>query len=380
MIQHLNPIDFQAFGAIVSERANKTAFERLETLTLTPGNSSIYQSDMPVGMYPGERNTILSVSTDGINFTDFYLDKPIFINAGIFFSLCALRPDSTVFTTAPSRFKLIGKFSYNNDFSVSGNLQVDKLYTCFYHEKEKGFLFPGEAHHMLELTYVDQGSLHSVVDGKDFLMETGDFALYAPHQWHMQFADMEVSPRYVTISFTVSGGDLSPLYNRVEKFDQKSMALMLQILQEHEKRDAYSMDMILSLLTQLMITLRRQVNSESKKLPTGHSLRNENEIVRKAQQFIGNNIRKKLSVAIVASKIDISPSYLTALFHKHLQIAPGEYIRRTKLQESKQMIRENTLNFTEIAAALQYSTVHHFSRQFKENFGITPSEYARSVR
>ena len=49
-------------------------------------------------------------------------------------------------------------------------------------------------------------------------------------------------------------------------------------------------------------------------------------------------------------------------------------------QERKQMIRENNLNFTEIAAALQYSTVHHFSRQFKEKFGITPTEYARSVR
>ena len=73
-------------------------------------------------------------------------------------------------------------------------------------------------------------------------------------------------------------------------------------------------------------------------------------------------------------------AYLTVLFQKNLQISPGEYIRRIKLQESKQMIRENNLNFTEIAAALQYSTVHHFSRQFKEKFGITPTEYARSVR
>jgi AraC-like DNA-binding protein len=44
------------------------------------------------------------------------------------------------------------------------------------------------------------------------------------------------------------------------------------------------------------------------------------------------------------------------------------------------MIREDDLNFTEIAAALHYSTVHHFSRQFKEKFGITPSEYAKSVK
>ena len=78
--------------------------------------------------------------------------------------------------------------------------------------------------------------------------------------------------------------------------------------------------------------------------------------------------------------VDVSPSYMTALFHKNLQISPGEYIRRIKIQESKQMIREGNMNFTEIAAALHYSTVHHFSRQFKEKFGITPTEYAKSVR
>ena len=60
--------------------------------------------------------------------------------------------------------------------------------------------------------------------------------------------------------------------------------------------------------------------------------------------------------------------------------APGEYIRRIKLQESKQMIREGNMNFSEIANALQYSTIHHFSRQFKEKFGITPTEYAKSVK
>ena len=82
----------------------------------------------------------------------------------------------------------------------------------------------------------------------------------------------------------------------------------------------------------------------------------------------------------MAKNVDVSPSYLTFLFHKHLQISPGEYIRRIKLQESKQMIREGSMNFTEISEALQYSTVHHFSRQFKEKFGITPTEYAKSVR
>ena len=38
------------------------------------------------------------------------------------------------------------------------------------------------------------------------------------------------------------------------------------------------------------------------------------------------------------------------------------------------------MNFSQIAAALHYSTIHHFSRQFKEKFGVSPSEYAKSLQ
>ena len=145
--------------------------------------------------------------------------------------------------------------------------------------------------------------------------------------------------------------------------------------------DRFSKDIILSQLNlMLLYLLREAATPTSPKLQSSNSVHSENEIIRRAQQFVSAHIREKLSVPMVAAEVDVSPSYLTALFHKNLQISPGEYIRRIKLQESKQMIRENDLNFTEIAAALQYSTVHHFSRQFKEKFGITPTEYARSVR
>ena len=162
---------------------------------------------------------------------------------------------------------------------------------------------------------------------------------------------------------------------------QQVVSLLQQMLREQEKMDAYSTDMIISQLTMLLLVLLREAEAPTGgKLQTSNSVHSENEIIRQAQQYVSAHIREKLSVPLLAKQVDVSPSYLTALFHKNLQISPGEYIRRSKLQESKQMIRENHLNFTEIAAALQYSTVHHFSRQFKEKFGITPTEYAKSVR
>ena len=145
--------------------------------------------------------------------------------------------------------------------------------------------------------------------------------------------------------------------------------------------DGFSTDIIVSQLTLLLLHLLREaVKPTGSKVKNANVVQNENEIIRRAQQFVAAHICEKLSVPMVASQVGVSPSYLTVLFHKNLQISPGEYIRRIKLQESKQMIRENNLNFTQIASALQYSTVHHFSRQFKEKFGITPTEYAKSVR
>ena len=233
---------------------------------------------------------------------------------------------------------------------------------------------------MLELTYVDQGTLHSVADGKDILLRQGEMMLYGPNQWHMQYSDIGVAPRFLTISFMLAGSDLQPLFNRKFRASQTVVTLLQHMQREKDRSDAYTQDMILSLLQQLLVNLQRTAAEPEEKLPLSNSINSENEIIRKTQQFISSHVRQKLSVPMVAAGVDVSPSYLTALFHKQLQISPGEYIRRIKLQQSKQMIREGNLNFTEIAEALQYSTVYHFSRQFKEKFGLTPTEYARSVR
>ena len=258
-------------------------------------------------------------------------------------------------------------------YRVARGLHIGRIHALSWQTPEAGFLFPGESHPMPELTYVEKGTLHSVAQGRDLLLRPGELALYGPDQWHMQYADVGEMPRYVTLRFDLEGLDLSPVLNRKLTLCPRGEALLEQLLQEAVYGDAYSGDMILAQLSMLLLLLLRQAGEAA-------VLSGEHEILCRAQQYVAGHVREKLSVPVVAGQVDVSPSYLTALFQKNLHISPGEYIRRVKLQESKEMIRENALNFTEIAQALEYSTVHHFSRQFKEKFGITPSEYARSVR
>ena len=382
MIRNLNQITIQSYGTVLSERAQNPQPENKDavTLKLNETEALVYRAAADTLLSPGTGMSVLSLDDGSGDFRHYYLDKSVTVHKDMLFALSAFKGEASarVHSRIPPESV---EMRVTRDLRMDHRLRAEGIYTFFYQEKEQGFLFPGESHPMPELTYVDQGELHSVADGQDLLLKQGDMVIYGPNQWHMQYAEIGVAPRFVTISFDLAGGELTPLLNRKFQAPQGVMMLLQNMLREQERMDAYSSDIILAQLSLLLLTLLREDAAPSgRKLQGANVIHSENEIIRLAQQYITNHIREKLTVPMVARQVDVSPSYLTVLFHKNLQISPGEYIRRIKLQESKQMIRENNLNFTEIASALQYSTVHHFSRQFKEKFGITPTEYAKSVR
>ena len=384
MIGNLNQLSFHRYGSIQSERTpvsehpGKGVEKRV--LELKPQANPIYVSQGEAWLRSHAGMMVLSVSADGENYQHFYLDKTVSIRPGVRFAVSTYEGTSSVELWG-QELEVVGTMEAGEELKLQRHIVIRSIYTFFYQEKEKGFIFPGEAHKPLELTYVDKGSIHSVADGKDIILEQGDLIIYGPDQWHMQYADVEVSASYITMSFDMEGICPEDLFNRKFTIPQTAVPILQRMLKEHDQMDDYSADMLICLLQALLlILLREQTAPVAAKLRTANSVNSENEIIRRAQQYISTHVREKLTVPLVARHVDVSPSYLTALFRKNLQISPGEYVRRIKLQESKQMIREDNMNFTEIAAALQYSTVHHFSRQFKDKFGITPTEYAKSVR
>ena len=385
MISNLNQLSFQTYGNIESERVRGRDLgqkaDNRQILELQRGECPVWVCQSEVWVCNHGNMTVLSVALEGEDFRHFYLDKVVCIKPGVHFAVHPYQESSSVELAREEELREVSRLSAGDEFRLRRQIQVSSIYTFFYQEKEKGFTFPGEAHGPLELTYVDKGALHSVADGKDILLEQGDLVIYAPDQWHMQYADVDMSPSFITITFDLAGEYPQALVNRKFTIPQSAVPALQRMLRELDRMDNFSSDLVICMLQILLLELlREQISPAGTKLRTTNAVNSENEIIRRAQQFISEHVREKLTVPLVARHVDVSPSYLTALFRKNLQISPGEYVRRIKLQESKQMIREDNMNFTEIAAALQYSTVHHFSRQFKDKFGITPTEYAKSVR
>lgn len=51
-----------------------------------------------------------------------------------------------------------------------------------------------------------------------------------------------------------------------------------------------------------------------------------------------------------------------------------------KIERAKEIIRDGSMNFTEISYFLSYSSLQYFSKQFKKITGMSPMQYASSVR
>ena len=386
MIENLNKEAFAPFGTILSNSLPNHGFpERADWPEAvhyfsagklfyfrTPGELFL---DFDMGM------TVLVVRKKE-KITSFYLDKPVCLHAGAEFAVVPYQQECSVrIAYARDRAPVqLDPLVPREDLKVSDRVTLGSIYTLFYRTEESGFFFKGEQHSMYELTYVDLGQLHCVVDGTGYLLKQGQMMLFGPNQWHMQYTGIDTTCRFLTIAFDMSCEKQMHLINRVFDLTSAESRYLRQILLEMENDDLLSGDFIRSCLKLLILTLLRDVNSRKKRVSTPLMQKNENAVVSRTLQYIADHVYSKLSVSSVAEDVGISSSHLTALFHRQMGISPGEYIRRVKLEESKTLIREGKMNFSQIAALLKYSSIHHFSRQFKDNFGISPSDYARSLK
>lgn len=140
-----------------------------------------------------------------------------------------------------------------------------------------------------------------------------------------------------------------------------------------EKPEGYE-SCLKTLLYQLLLLIRRKTNAASAEQPLVHSVRNKTfEIV----DYINRHYQEKLTIADIAQRYGISPSYFCKTFRQSTGYTFTEYVNHVRIKEAKGLLAAGNDKVAAVAGQVGFESLTHFGRVFKEVTGMSPLKYRR---
>ena len=102
-------------------------------------------------------------------------------------------------------------------------------------------------------------------------------------------------------------------------------------------------------------------------------------VTREAISFMRRNVASRITVSDIASHLYLSPSHLSHVFKDETGVSLMDYMTAIRIEESKHLLTDAHLSITDVAMALGFNDSSYFSRCFKKQEGISPSEYRQRM-
>ena len=99
------------------------------------------------------------------------------------------------------------------------------------------------------------------------------------------------------------------------------------------------------------------------------------ENIKKALNYLSENIEKSPTVKSLAEISKISEVYFRRQFREYLGESPCEYRNRLRLKKAATYLEYGEIRVQEISDSLGYATVSHFIKEFRREYGMSPLKY-----
>ncbi|XID93017.1 helix-turn-helix domain-containing protein [Paenibacillaceae bacterium WGS1546] len=97
--------------------------------------------------------------------------------------------------------------------------------------------------------------------------------------------------------------------------------------------------------------------------------------VEEAVAYVDGHLEQPFGLKEVADCVGLSPSYFSALFKEQMGMTFSEYATRRKLLRAKELLVRTKLSVADIAERTGYQTTKYFHRLFKAYEGCSPGQY-----
>ena len=286
---------------------------------------------------------------------------------------------------------------------LEDSITINRVMSVHYFQYMSDFSFPGESHDFWELVCVDRGEIDALAGERRLTLKKGNILFHKPNEFHNVLTNGKVSPSLVVIGFVCHSPAIKSFEDQLMSVQDTEKELLAQIIVEARNTfsgrldDPYQEELIFNsepltfgsaqlishYLEQLIIHLYRRYFSYSLPVRSSRFLAEAssgNDTYNRIVRYMEEHLGERMTIDRICRDNLVGRSQLQKLFRDTKGCGVIEFFSMMKIDTAKQMIRDNQLNFTQIADRLGYSSIHYFSRQFKQITTMTPSEYATSIR
>ncbi|MFI0371661.1 helix-turn-helix transcriptional regulator [Actinomadura sp. 1N219] len=102
--------------------------------------------------------------------------------------------------------------------------------------------------------------------------------------------------------------------------------------------------------------------------------------IRLARDAMDRDWAEPLDVAAVAARAGYSRYHFVRLFNDVYGETPGRYLARRRIERAQDLLRTANLTVTEICMLVGFTSLGSFCTRFKQEAGMTPTEFRRRAR
>ncbi|WP_239614783.1 response regulator transcription factor [Cohnella mopanensis] len=109
--------------------------------------------------------------------------------------------------------------------------------------------------------------------------------------------------------------------------------------------------------------------------PDGSPITDKTDIIQRVIAYVDNSFMKEIAIGALASEFNVTPNYLSTLFHKRNGVTFVKYLTNIRMLKAKELLlTKPELKVQDVAQAVGYFSSRHFTKLFQEHFKCYPSE------
>ncbi len=257
---------------------------------------------------------------------------------------------------------------------------IDVLWTARY-DYQPGWRLELHQHTYFQMIYFLGGRGTLRLGEANHPIRAGILFLIKPSEIHGLTAQSMI--KTLDIKFRVGPGglrrELQAAAGYVSLPNSAAPSLFERIRFEGERKNIYYQELCRSLMSELLLLyLRHQKGLPADSLAAVDGEREiQAPLVRKALEFIRTHYGSHITIRDVAHALGCSERAVRLHFQDSLGSRPLLFLQRYRVARAKELIEYSDYALKEIAEAVGFKTVHHFTRTFTAMEGLSPGAWRR---